>query len=49
MSMTVQRPMLGLFDEQRMSLEEAIDLTVVSLRHYGSLYKHWAISFSGGQ
>ena len=22
---------------------------MVSLRHYGSLYKHWAISFSGGK
>ena len=27
MSVTVQRPMLGLFDEQRMSLEEAILIT----------------------
>ena len=47
--MTVQRPTLGLFDEQRTSLDEAIELTVASLRHYGSLYKHWAISFSGGK
>ena len=22
---------------------------MASLRHYGSLYKHWAISFSGGK
>ena len=52
MSVTVQdrsRPMPGLFDEQRTSLDEAIELTVASLRHYGSLYKHWAISFSGGK
>ena len=49
MSVTVQRPMLGLLDEQQTSLDEAIALTVASLRHYGSLYKHWAISFSGGK
>jgi DNA sulfur modification protein DndC len=49
MSVTVQRPTLSLFDDQRMSLDEAIELTVASLRHYGSLYKHWAISFSGGK
>lgn len=40
---------LTLFDAQRLSLDQAIDMTAESLRHYGSFYKHWAIAFSGGK
>lgn len=40
---------LSLFDSDRLSLERSIDLSVESLRHYGSLYRHWAIAFSGGK
>jgi len=40
---------LSLFDEARLSLPKAIALSVESLQHYGALYKHWAIAFSGGK
>lgn len=40
---------LNLFDSDRLSLERSIELSVESLRHYGSLYRHWAIAFSGGK
>lgn len=40
---------LSLFEEERLSLPNAIALPIESLRHYGSLYKHWAIAFSGGK
>ena len=40
---------LSLFENERLSLERSIDLSAESLRHYGSLYKHWAIAFSGGK
>jgi DNA sulfur modification protein DndC len=40
---------LSLFDNERLSLERSIELSAESLRHYGSLYKHWAIAFSGGK
>jgi hypothetical protein len=38
-----------LFDNQRMRLEEALELTAQSLRAYGERYRHWAIAFSGGK
>jgi DNA sulfur modification protein DndC len=38
---------LSLFDNERLSLERSIELSAESLRHYGSLYQHWAIAFSG--
>jgi len=40
---------LSLFEEDRLTLPKSIDLSVESLRHYGSFYKHWAIAFSGGK
>lgn len=40
---------LSLFDEERLSLPKAIALSLESLQHYGSFYKHWAIAFSGGK
>jgi len=40
---------LSLFDEERLSLPKAISLSIESLQHYGSFYKHWAIAFSGGK
>jgi DNA sulfur modification protein DndC len=40
---------LSLFDSDRLSLERSIELSIESLRHYGSLYRHWAIAFSGGK
>ena len=40
---------LSLFENDRLSLDRSIELSAESLRHYGSLYKHWAIAFSGGR
>jgi len=39
----------SLFDGQRMTLEDSIELTVQSLAAYGRDYRHWAIAFSGGK
>ena len=39
----------SLFEEDRLTLPKSIELSVESLRHYGSLYKHWVVSFSGGK
>ena len=39
----------SLFESERLSLPKAIELSVESLRHYGEIYKHWSISFSGGK
>ncbi len=39
----------SLFEEERLTLPKSIELSVESLRHYGSFYKHWAIAFSGGK
>jgi DNA sulfur modification protein DndC len=40
---------LSLFESERLTLSKSIDLSIASLQHYGSLYKHWAIAFSGGK
>lgn len=38
-----------LFEDQRMTMQEAIRLTVESLQIYGSRYRHWCIAYSGGK
>jgi DNA sulfur modification protein DndC len=38
-----------LFDDQKMTLSRALDLTAESLIEYGQHYKHWAIAYSGGK
>lgn len=43
------RKQLNLFDDQRLTFERAIDLTIDNLLNYGSQYKHWAVSYSGGK
>jgi DNA sulfur modification protein DndC len=40
---------LSLFESDRLSLDRSIELSAESLRHYGALYPHWAIAFSGGK
>lgn len=40
---------LSLFEDQRMSMRDAIDLSLASLSAYGANYQHWAIAFSGGK
>lgn len=39
----------SLFDNQRMSFQQAIDLSVASLNEYGQRYDHWALAYSGGK
>ena len=38
-----------LFDDQRLTLSAALDLTAQSLIEYGQHYRHWAIAYSGGK
>lgn len=38
-----------LFASQRMTMDEAIGLTVESLREYGHRYRHWSVAYSGGK
>lgn len=40
---------LSLFQSERLTLTRSIELSTESLTHYGSLYKHWAVAFSGGK
>lgn len=37
------------FDDQRLTLDDSIDLTRQSLLAYGQEYNHWAIAYSGGK
>lgn len=45
----MSRNQISLFDEQRLTLEDSIDLTRQSLLAYGAEYRHWAIAYSGGK
>jgi len=38
-----------LWDDQRTTLPEAIDMTAQSLQAYGPQHDHWAIAYSGGK
>lgn len=38
-----------LFDDQRMTLDQALELTAQSLIEYGQHYRHWALAYSGGK
>jgi DNA sulfur modification protein DndC len=38
-----------LFENSRLTLAEAIDITVASLNTYAAKYRHWAIAYSGGK
>lgn len=43
------KPSLTLFDATRMTMDEAIGLTVEALNEYGLRYRDWAIAWSGGK
>jgi len=43
------RRQLSLFDSTRLNLDGAIQLSLDSLREYGSRYNHWALAYSGGK
>lgn len=40
---------LSLWENERLTLERSIALTIESLRAYGPAYRHWAIAYSGGK
>lgn len=37
------------FDDMRLTLDDAINLSIASLKEYGQRYRHWAIAYSGGK
>lgn len=37
------------FDGLRLTLDDAINLSIASLNEYGQRYRHWAIAYSGGK
>lgn len=39
----------NLFEDARMKLPEAMELTIASLQTYGTKYRHWTCAFSGGK
>lgn len=39
----------SLFEDQRLRLDDAIELSLDSLRAYGENYRHWALAYSGGK
>lgn len=39
----------SLFESERMSFNDALELSLASLRTYGERYRHWAIAYSGGK
>lgn len=45
--MKVKQP--SLFENQRDSMRDAIDLSIASLNAYGANYRHWCIAYSGGK
>ena len=45
----MSRSQISLFDDQRTTLAEVIELSLASLRSYGERYQHWSIAYSGGK
>lgn len=45
--MTNQQP--SLFEDYRLTLDDAIELSLASLQEYGQRYRHWAVAYSGGK
>jgi DNA sulfur modification protein DndC len=43
----MQQP--SLLESERLRLDDAITLSLDSLNAYGSLYRHWAVAYSGGK
>lgn len=40
---------ISLFEDARLDLEGAVELSLASLREYGRRYKNWAVAYSGGK
>lgn len=39
----------SLFEDERLRLQDAVELSLDSLREYGRRYRHWAVAYSGGK
>jgi len=39
----------SLFEGIRMTLQDAIELTIMSMMEYATRYRHWSVAFSGGK
>jgi len=39
----------SLFEDQRLTIHQTLELTAESLRTYGARFPHWAIAYSGGK
>jgi len=39
----------SLFENDRLTLNDALDLSIASLAAYGERYRHWAVAYSGGK
>jgi len=40
---------INMFSGKRLQMNESIEMTITSIRAYGSKYKHWCIAWSGGK
>lgn len=40
---------ISLFDDARLRLDGAIELSLASLMEYGQRYRHWSVAYSGGK
>ena len=40
---------LSYFDNFRLTLDDAVNMSLASLSEYGHRYKHWAVAYSGGK
>lgn len=47
--MTKQLKQIALFEGVRLTLDDAIELSLASLTEYGQRYAHWALAYSGGK
>lgn len=45
----MSRDQRTLFDGERLTMQESIDLTVQSLAAYGPSHRHWGVAWSGGK
>ena len=49
MTATISRAQSSFFEDQRLSMEDSVALTIQSLQAFGSDHRHWAVAFSGGK
>lgn len=40
---------ISLFEDMRLTLDDAIQISLASLAEYGARYPHWAVAYSGGK